>query len=178
GGEFLPIYLCSHAAGHSFSRLKWMADIVRVFESIGTRGVNLAVDRSRAWGCHRSLIVAVLLQEWLVGQVSVTLNDEERKVAQPLAAFAMRAILGSNNETANHGLLDLANDLRATIYAARLSSDWRALMFPVLRFLVHPDDVRVLKLGAKWSVLYALVGRALAIRRLAKRTFGRPNTTA
>jgi hypothetical protein len=154
-----------------------MADIVRVFASIGTRGVNLAVDRSRAWGCHRSLIVALLLQERLVGHVAVSLNHEERKVAKPLAAFAMRAILNSNNETTSHGLLDLADDLRATIYAARLSSDWRALMFPVLRFLVHPDDVRILKLGAKWSVLYALVGRALAARRLARRTLARPNPT-
>src|SRR5262245_38832503 len=90
----------------------------------------------------------------------------------------MRVILRSNNETTSHGLLDLADDIRATIYSARLSSDWRALLFPVLRFLVHPDDVRVLKLGAKWSVLYALVGRALAVRRLAKRTFGRTNPTS
>jgi hypothetical protein len=121
--------------------------------------------------------VALLLQEWLVGHVAMTLNQEERKVAKPLAAFAIRSILDSNNETTSHGLLDLADDLRATIYAARLSSDWRALMFPILRFLAHPDDVRVLKLGAKWSVLYALVGRALAVHRLAKRTLARPNPT-
>jgi hypothetical protein len=173
GAADLVIYLCCHAAGHAFFRLKWLADIGRVFERQGPNRVRLALEQAQALGCDRPFLLSLLLQEQLLGRATLAIDERQRKAVAPLATHAMRAALREVKESAEHSLWDVPDDLRAAAYTMRLAPSWRSRLFAILRLLVHPDDAAVLNLGVEWCVLYALLGRALAARRLARRSFAR-----
>jgi hypothetical protein len=172
GAEHLPVYLCCHAAGHAFFRLKWMADISRVFDRLGPAGVSRACEWARAWGCERPFWAALLLDSQLRGRAPPLLDSAEGVLHAPLASYALRAI-GRGESDREHAIRDIPEDLRAALYGMRLAASWRARAFPLLRLLTHPDDARVLKLGSEWVLLYAVLGRVLAAMRLAQRLFAR-----
>lgn len=169
-GAPLIAYLCAHAAGHAFFRLKWLADIHRAFLACGGERIASTLDRARAWGCGRAVLAALALHERLAGGIGVAVDARKRRLA-PLVTHCMREILRPER-AAGHRLGDVPDDLNAALYGMRLAEDWPARLFPLLRLLTHPDDTRVLGLGSEWALLYAILGRPLAACRLVGRTLG------
>lgn len=172
GSATLTPYVCAHAAGHAFFRLKWLADVHRLLSSSTPSELSDALATARSWGCERAVAAAISLHAQLIGTTVPTLDQKQSRAVAPLVADCMRAIL-SPKDLSEHDLRDIPEDLRATAYRMRLGDCWHARLFPILRFLVHADDVRVLGLGVNWLVLYAVLGRFLAAGRLVHRTFSK-----
>lgn len=171
-GPPLLAYLCTHAAGHAFFRLKWLADIHRVFAHTSRPEMASTLAAARGWGCERAVVLALLLHEELTGLSTLPIEPAERRRMAPLVAYCRLAL--ARPEADGHGLTDIPDDLRALRYAMRLAATLPARLFPLLRLLTHPDDARVLKLGTRWVWLYAIAGRPLAARRLVGRTLAKP----
>ena len=174
GGNALIAYLSAHAAGHAFFRLKWLADIHRVFLSMTPEDIYDALAEARRWGCDRPVVLSLLLEEKLSGSSSRTLEPELRNQVTPLVSHCIRALLMPEYQ-GEHVLRDLPSDLRTAFYGGQLGNNWRSQLFPLLRLLAHSDDTRVIKLGVEWSLLYAVLGRPLAAYRLLCRTFMKPS---
>src|SRR5262249_45263070 len=55
------VYLCCHAALHGFGRLKWVADVARLFDSLDAAGISGVILHARQLGCERHVTVTLAL---------------------------------------------------------------------------------------------------------------------
>ncbi len=163
----LGVFLCCHAAGHAFARLKWLADIARLISSQGANGATTVLDRSRELGCGRHVALTLAMLEHLGGPPA-PIDARERDALRPLISSSMR-IMTADERPDRLRVRDVLADTREMIYGLRLAPTARSKAFKVLQHLTNQDDVRLLGLGRTWAPLYAVAGRALALRRLVAR---------
>jgi len=166
--EELFVYLCVHGAQHSWSRLKWLADLAAfVAEAGNEEQLFLAAQEAGAGRCAAQ---ALLLCERLFGldlppALSARLHDDAG--AALLEALALEAMLGGGATTeyarrASHGAL-------AFVSLGLLGSTREFLAEEVRRYLIAPSDVAALRLPKSLAWLYVPLRVPMwALRRLLK----------
>lgn len=160
----LAIYLCAHAAGHLFFRLKWLADLVRVLDRLPARDVGRLLDRGKQLRCEGACVVTLLLIETLTERRFECLDDATRAAMKRLIPTAMAAI--QSKERADvFAFADVPDDLAHLVFSLRIAPDWRSRRFAVLMRLVNHRDLATLGLGVAWAPVYAILGRPLALGR-------------
>ena len=170
GPADLPVYLCCHAADDAFFRLKWLADMGRLFDCSDADAIGGMMEHARLLGATRHVLLTLMMLEDLSGRPMPALEAKVRQDLTRLAAQARWAILREDRGAARYRFVDIPDDLRLLAYGIRLNQVWRSRGFKVLRHLSNHDDMSTLKLGVEWRLLYALLGRPLALRRWLGRT--------
>ena len=171
GLDDLAVYLCCHAAGHVFFRLKWVLDIGLLFDRVGAEGVGRALERASKLGCERQVLATLDVLGrlgWHAGGVASRPSDPASRWFEDRALVAL-------TEPARDGpefrFADVRADIREMVYCFRLASGWRAKAFVVLQHLSNQKDLTTLGLGSNCVALYALLGRPLALGRWIRRGF-------
>lgn len=164
GRDHLALYLCAHAAGHMFFRLKWLADIVRLFDRLDAEGIAHVVAKARLGRCEGPVLAAIALIEHLSDRRYACIGALERNHYAPLVKRAMSA-LSSPERADAFTLQDLPDDLAHFAFAWRLAPGWRSRAFAAMQHLVNHQDLATLKRGVAWAPLYAVLGRPLALAR-------------
>jgi len=171
----LGVYLCCHAAEDAFFRLKWLVDIARLVDLSADQG-RAMLARSRELKAERHVILSLLMLELLTGRPMPATLENWRQSLLPLAEGARLAIERRDRGSARYGFADIPDDLRQLAYSLRLSQGTPSRGFKALQFLCNHEDLSTLKLGVEWRLLYALLGRPLALRRWLGRAFSRQRT--
>lgn len=174
GCDDLAVYLCAHAAMHAFFRLKWLVDLVALFDRIGEAGIVRALARASDVGCRRHVELALLMSERFAGRRHGPLSERARVGLDGLARRASAAMVGEARESSRFAIGDVAADLVALGYALRLAPGWPSRRHEILWHLVNHKDLSVLRLSREWVLLYAALGRPLALGRWLLRSVARP----
>ena len=81
----------NHAAGHVFFRLKWLADIARLFDRLGPDEVSGVVRHARSVGCERHVLLSLIVLEQSSSRRFSLLTHDQRRA---LGGLARRALGG------------------------------------------------------------------------------------
>ncbi|MBL8564826.1 MAG: nucleotidyltransferase family protein [Hyphomicrobiaceae bacterium] len=170
GSEHLAVYLCCHAAGDMCFRMKWIADLTRLFEARDQQAVGAVLDCARALGCKRSVQFVLVLLEELMGRRYRIFKNSEREAVGSLVRGAKAALLAPDRESRHFQFSYVLPDVIKLFDEVRLAETWSSRGFALLRHLANHKDLGTLRLGAEWCLLYAIVGRPLALLRWVHRT--------
>ena len=165
----LLLYLCDHGARHGWSRLKWLADLPRVLAGRAWDWPQV-LGRARRLGCYQSLVLGLALSRDLFGwsppaEVSTAIARSRR------LTLAMRLMRHSWDAPAPTNAVPFAQVakqvLRELALNALLTSSPRSVLYQLWRYLLSPNDLRVLRLPDRWFGLYYLMRPALILARRA-----------
>lgn len=145
------IYLCAHGSSTAWYRLKWLADLEPFLHRVALDW-PLVLERSQQLNCLKAVGLGLLLAERLLG---VALPAEARKATAAVQAadlaFALEALQvpacwwhadgGRRDPPRTPGYL-----LRFWRFGLMLGAGWRYRRESLLYVLVHPEDVRALRL--------------------------------
>jgi hypothetical protein len=174
--EELFAYLCVHGAHHSWSRLKWLADLAAL---IATDGSDADLDRlcraAETAGADRCAGQALLLCETLLG-MRVPDSAAARvggELASTLEAIALAALLDTGGPAATRtGARAMATALLPMFLLGRGP---KFLACEVGRYLIAPADVAAIPLPSRFAWLYIVLRFPLWLaRRLRARGAGTP----
>ena len=178
GGASLPVmcdvdlllYLCNHGARHGWSRLKWLADLPRVLASRTWDWLQV-MGRARQLGCHPSLLLGVALcRDLFAWQPPAEVGTAiARSWRLPLALRLMRSSWDAPVPGNEMPLAQAAPQvLRESAFNALLTSSPRSVAYQSWRYLLSPNDLRLLRLPDRWFGLYYPLRPALMIARRAR----------
>ena len=175
GNEDLFVYLCCHAAGHVFFRMKWLADIARAVvvapaDAMAVQGATATHARAANAERHVRLTLHMLdvLTRGRIADRSPVPGDEAPIAG--LARSALRAVTRLEDVQSQFRFADVADNLRDLAYEWRLSPSPRSRAYRLLTRLCNHQDLLTLRRGVEWCLLYALLGRPLALLRYMRRT--------
>ncbi len=161
----LLVYLCVHGAQHSWSQLKWLADVDWLLARTGV-GAEELHEAAREAGADRCLAQGLLLRERLFGRVlPAPLGLRLRASARVamLEAAALNSLLGGKAETPYKRRS--YRFLRSSAPLLLRGEGWGFLVEECRRHLILPIDVATLPLprGCVW--LYAALRAPLWVSR-------------
>lgn len=167
GATFLA-YLCWHALGHTDFRLHWIRDLTRMVRYLGASSCG---DVVRSSVFASSAIRPAELCDALLAAFSGAGIDPRWNAAVQTAIGSMERAQDTPTMRSFSRFGAEIADLRFII---GLCSSWWAKAHVLLQFLCDPRDVAFLKLGRRFTPLYALFGPLLALRRFVVRNSGGP----
>ena len=166
------LLLCSHGAGHRWSRLKWLNDVALLLARERTAASDSLFAMAARLGLERALAQAALLAHWLLG---TDLAEPLRQLVQreplcvTLASQAVRALFMDRRRLRRmerFGLLTslpytlcLRKDLALTVYMRKLwmssayfgdfplSDQWFWLYYPLRPLLWARNTVQRMRSG-------------------------------
>jgi Uncharacterised nucleotidyltransferase len=165
----LLLYLCDHGARHGWSRLKWLADLPRVLAH-GAWDWPQVLGRARQLGCYQSLVLGLALCRDLFGwsppaELSTAIARSRR------LTLALRLMRHSWDAPAPTNAVPFAQVVRQVLRELALNvlltSSPRSVLYQLWRYLLSPNDLRVLRLPDRWFGLYYLMRPALILARRA-----------
>lgn len=165
----LLMYLCEHGARHGWNRLKWLADLPRVLADRAWDWPTV-LGRARQVGCYQSLILGLALCQDLFGWCP---PPEVRKaIAQSRRLpLALRLIRKSWDAPALAKSVPFAQVARIVLQELALNvlltNTPRSVVHQVWRYLLSPNDLRVMRIPDRWFGLYYLMRPALILARRA-----------
>lgn len=168
GVDDMLVYLCCHAAGHAFFRLKWLADIARLLERSPELDMASVLAHARRLGGERQVALTFRMLEELTGRRWLAQGATEPARLRQLIAYSLGAMKRPEDEE-DFRFSHLPGRMRELGFGMRLAASWRSRQALLLTHLCHPSDLQVVKLGAEWRWLYAVLGRPLAAGRLLQR---------
>ena len=176
GGAMVPtfcsadlfVYLCVHGAQHSWSRLKWLADLNALLALDGM-DIERLYERAAKAGAGRCAAQALLLRERLFGAaLPEPLRTRLHAAAMPLLleAVALDAVLGKT--TLGGRPFRLWRDAASLLL---LGEGKRFFAEEFRRYLIAPADVAAIALPKGLTWLYAVLrGPLLVWRHLLRRS--------
>ena len=165
----LLLYLCEHGARHGWSRLKWLADLPRVLADRGWDWPTV-LGGARQVGCNQSLILGLALCQDLFGWSP---PPEVRKaIAQSRRLpLALRLIRKSWDAPAPAKSVPFAQVARIVLQELALNvlltNTLRSVVHQIGRYLLSPNDLRVMRIPDRWFGLYYLMRPVLILARRA-----------
>ena len=169
--EELFVYLCVHGARHSWSRMKWLADVAALLATIPStdiEGLYRAAQRRGSGGCAAQ---ALLLCERMLGaELPAALRAELRRTvtALLLEAIALDAMLGRVVQADVELSARAFGNLRDLLSLFLLGGGsyvyvWRG----VTRLFFFPEDIAAFALPRRLTWVYVILRLPLwALRRL------------
>ena len=165
----LLLYLCEHGARHGWSRLKWLADLPRVLADRAWDWPTV-LGRARQVGCYHSLILGLALCQDLFGWYPPPEVREAIALSRRLP-FAQRLIRQSWDAPALTKSVPFAQVSRIVLQElalnAMLTNTLRSVAHQIWRYLLSPNDLRVMKIPDRWFGLYYLMRPVLIVARRA-----------
>jgi hypothetical protein len=165
------LFLCCHGADHAFSRLKWLADLALMPRLKEKAFRHRLLAHAKTLRCEKETALALALLADPSGEHSVSAQRARPSWLEYLIRSARRTMLAE----------EIPTDLRArsenAIFHFRLANSLSSLGYQALVQLCHPDDVAALGLGVRWKLLYALIGRPLALLRTTAQSGAHVTTT-
>jgi hypothetical protein len=167
------VYLCVHGAGHSWSRLKWLADLNARLAGLEAQQIAGLYEYAEARGAGLCAGQALLLCHRLFGRVlPVGLHEAltaDRRVTR-LAASAAQSMMGDDPGDASASRA--ARTLRNLVRPFRLGRGPRFLAAEMRRLLTAPGDAIRLPLPRALAFLYPLLRVPLWAWRQVPRSRG------
>lgn len=164
------LYLFCHGANHAWYRLKWLADIYRVYKILTDEQANQVVQIARSNGTMRMIATSLRLLE-IVYNVPIE-KFPEKQLRQHENKYLLRHMLKCIEDPVSRDsirLKDLGTLFRDYRYQLRLRSDMAHKSSVLWRGLADVRDIRTIRLSKKWLWLYVLVGPWLKVIRLCNR---------
>jgi hypothetical protein len=169
----LALYLCAHAACHSWERLRWLVDLAELWQKPGS--AEVAVETADAAGLGPAMLHAVVLADRWLG-----LPATERHIARARTSAQVRRLdrilahlyTGEAwHESPRRGSWrGLARySLWARLYRLSLKSDWRYRSTQAMREWFTPADWATLRLPDGLFRLYPFVRPAAWLLRRWRR---------
>lgn len=171
----LLLYLCDHGARHGWSRLKWLADLPRVLNRTAWDWPAV-LDLARQSGCHRALILGLVLCRDLFGwQPPAVVGSEFARSFRLLAALHLiRQSWAAPAATKAQPIAQVAAlVLRELALSISLANGLRAVGYQIKRYLLSPNDLLYMKIPDRWFGLYYWV-RPLTVS--ARRAGAKPSS--
>lgn len=160
-------YLCAHGAHHSWSRLKWLADVSALLAA-GDADVESLHLAAKARGAGRCAGQALSLRERLLGAALPAKMTEDLRggaAAALLELAALDALLGAGAEIDPYDRR--LGWMRAMLTKFLLGEGWRYAAHEGARYLVSPVDVLAIALPERLTWLYYVLRAPLwALRRV------------
>lgn len=174
--DALFAYLCVHGSAHSWSRLKWLADLGALWAGTAEPERVGLYRRARAFGAGHCPAAAVLLCETVLGIAlpgEIAGEVRANPAARRLASLALGAMTGGAREILDRPLMTERIILSGALFAERASGRIAELS----RLSVSLDDRLRVRLPRALRFLYAFLRAPLWIsRRLRRRGWpGRPS---
>jgi hypothetical protein len=167
------VYLCVHGAGHSWSRLKWLADLNARLAGLEAHQIAGLYEYAKARGAGLCAGQALLLCYRLFGRVlPVSLREalkSDRRVTR-LAASAAQSMMGDDPGDAS--VSRAARTFRNLVRPFRLGRGPRFLAAQMCGLLVVPGDAVRLPLPRALAFLYPLLRVPLWAWRQVPRSRG------
>lgn len=182
GGVFVPtlrreelfVYLCVHGAQHSWSRLKWLADVVALLAHDGA-DIERLYRAAETAGAARCAGQMLLLCETLLGlelPVSLSQRLHGSVAAALLEALALEAMLAGGAATEPHR--GPRRQISVFFTLLLLGQGENFLAREITRYMIAPADVAAFPLPPRLAWLYIALRAPLwalrLFRRLTRRT--------
>jgi Uncharacterised nucleotidyltransferase len=169
--EELFVYLCVHGARHSWSRMKWLADVAALLATIPSADIEALYRAAQRRGSGRCAAQALLLCERMLGvELPAALRAELRRTptALLLEAIALDAMLGRVVQADVELSARALGNLRDLLSLFLLGGGsyvylWRGLT----RLFFFSEDIAAFALPRRLTWVYAILRVPLwALRRL------------
>jgi hypothetical protein len=150
--EELFVYLCVHGAQHSWSRVKWLADVAALLATVPSTDIESLYRAAQRRGSGRCAAQALLLCERVLGvELPAALRTELRRTATArlLEALALDAML-------NRGTADLG-PLRGALSLFLIGGGGNYVWREISRYFVSSEDVAALALPRGLSWIYVIL---------------------
>ena len=175
GASDNAVFLCCHGTTHAYARLKWLADISRLFASASAAALEEMRTRARALDCDRDVVWSAGLLQFMTGASPLALTPAEASGAARFVSHARRLMLSEEPpDSARFAVSDAPAFVREMLFLCRFAENGKSLGFHLLTRVCNLNDLPVLRLGAKWWWLYALVGPPSALTRILGRQIAKP----
>jgi hypothetical protein len=168
--EELFVYLCVHGAEHSWSRIKWLADLAALLATIPSTDIEGLYRAAQRRGSGRCAAQALLLCTRMLGvELPAALHAELRgtAAARLLEALALDAMLGRGQ--ADVGLLGRAFEISRVLLSLFLLSggSYAIVWREITRLFFFSEDVAAFALPRRLTWIYMILRLPLwALRRL------------
>lgn len=155
----LLLYLCEHGGRHGWSRMKWLADLPQVL-SVRVWDWPKVLSRARQAGCYQSLIFGLALSQDLLGWCPPPQVREA--IASSFRLRIARRLVGQTwDGPAAAKSLPFAKVVQLVLkelaLKVLLTNTLRAALHQIRRYLLSPNDLRVMRIPDRWFGLYYLM---------------------
>jgi hypothetical protein len=168
--EDLFTYLCLHGALHSWSQLKWLADIGALLAAAPKGGAARLINATEARGAEISAAQAMLLCQKLLGTslpspILAELNKQPKM--RWLQKTALKAMTAGHEEREPREVA--FGTTRGSLTALVLRESWRYRLAELRNILTNESDILKVPLPERLQFLYPILRLPLWIRRQMSR---------
>ena len=162
------VYLMCHGAWHSWSKLKWLADIDRMLARMTDAERAEAQAIAECHGLSRLVEHGLELNRIVFGVETDRMPEPQGTVQlRPHEMDYLADPMKSSRGSRSIRLRDVGGQFRDLRMQVGLKSGYRYKLMAVAQFFADIRDVRRLKLSQRWLWLYVAVG---ALGRIARTT--------
>jgi hypothetical protein len=169
GPRVLTPYLCCHAFGHGFMRLRWLGDVARAFAQVSADQAEAIAAQAQGYGAYRHLILASRLVSRLFGCETPfgRFAYSKSQLARQEEAI-LRMIIHAKMPSYQRTISSLSEELSSFVLNSTLGSH-QAKLHSLANLLCDPRDTLFLGAGRKWLLLYLIAGPFLSLLRFILR---------
>lgn len=166
----LLLYLCEHGGRHGWYRLKWLADLPQLLDSV-TWDWEAVLNEAQRVGSKATLLLGLALAVQLFGWAPppVVAGQLRGRLVSWQRSLAITGLLAPETWWYGAAGMPLSWRLRLIAYRCSLLPGWRAWGAQLWRLALSPNDLRVASLPDRFFGLYRWLRPALVLRRYLQR---------